>query len=242
MKRRSLETRFWKDSYIQSLSVEGKLLFNYLLTNEYVSIIFIYELPDNYISLETGIAVKKIQELKDQFQKDGKFLFKDNWIKIVNAEKFEHYEGETNKIAKRNLLKLISHDIIQYFDTPIHTPQTPPTIPPRGVLVTNNQQPVINNTSKYSKDYMENTAPKEFSSIKDLGDKEFDEISEKYQVPKSFVLSKLDDLTNWHEMKPQKNRYDNYYRALCDWVKRDALKVKQGGSNGKFVIADIQPD
>lgn len=53
------------------------------------------------------------------------------------------------------------------------------------------------------------------------------EISNRYSVPVSFVRSKLDDLTNWHEKNPQKNQYKNYLSALREWVKRDSLKIKE---------------
>lgn len=211
MKRRSLETRFWKDSYIQSLTSNGKLLFNYLLTNEYVNIIHIYELPESYIALETGITIKQIQDLKDKFHKDGKFLFKDSWIKIVNADKYEHYEGLLNEKAKENLLKIIPSHIIGYFNTPIDTCiDTQQKVSNNQYPITNNQQPV----TKYSK-------------IEDLKEEDFEDIAEKYQVPVSFVKSKLDDLINWHDKNPQKNYYKNYLSALRDWVKRDGLKIKQ---------------
>lgn len=211
MKRRSLETRFWKDSYIQSLTSNGKLLFNYLLTNEYVNIIHIYELPESYIALETGITIKQIQDLKDKFHKDGKFLFKDSWIKIVNADKYEHYEGLLNEKAKENLLKIIPSHIIGYFNTPIDTCiDTQQKVSNNQYPITNNQQPV----TKYSK-------------IEDIKEEDFEDIAEKYQVPVSFVKSKLDDLINWHDKNPQKNYYKNYLSALRDWVKRDGIKIKQ---------------
>lgn len=212
MKRRSLETRFWKDSYIQSLTSNGKLLFNYLLMNEYVNIIHIYELPETYISLETGISIKQIRDLKDQFQRDGKFMFKDSWIKIVNSDKYEHYEGDTNEKAKVNLLKIIPSHILGYFDTP----QTEVTIPPRGVLVTNNQQPVINNKLINSKDYMESITPEVIS-----------EIAIRYAVPESFVKSKLEDIELWEGEKPGRMKGRNWKLTLINWVKRDSLKIKQ---------------
>ena len=72
----------------------------------------------------------------------------------------------------------------------------------------------IHNNSKYNK-------------IEDLKEEDFEDIAEKYQVPVSFVKSKLDDLINWHEKNPQKNYYRNYLSGLRDWVKRDSIKIKQ---------------
>jgi hypothetical protein len=222
MKRRSLETRFWKDNYIQSLTANGKLLFNYLLMNEYVNIIHIYELPETYISLETGITIKQIQDLKIKFQQDNKFLFKDSWIKIVNADKYEHYEGNLNDRAKENLLKIIPSHVLDYFNTPIDRDiDTQPKVSSNQYPITNNQQSITN----------------KYNNIENLKEEDLETIAEKYQVPVSFVKSKLDDMTNWIGANGKK--YKDYYLALCNWVKKDALKVKKGGTNGKFVIADI---
>ena len=217
MKRRSLETRFWKDSYIQSLPAKGRYLFNYLLMNEYVNIIHIYELTENTIAFETGLIIKEIQDFKRKFEVDGKFIFRESWVKIVNADKYEHYEGETNEKAKLNFLKIIPSHIIHSFDTP----QIGVSIPPRGVLITNNQQSIIN----------------KYNNIEDIKEEDLENIAEKYQVPVSFVKSKLDDMTNW--LGANGKKYKDYYLALCNWVKKDALRIKQGGTNGKFVIADL---
>ncbi len=198
MKRRSLETRFWKDNYIQTLTSNGKLLFNYLLMNEYVNIIHIYELPETYISLETGLSIKQIRELKDQFQRDGKFLFKDSWIKIVNADKYEHYEGDTNEIAKINLLKIIPSHIIQSFDTP----QTPPNIPPRGYLVTNNQQLVIN----------------KYNNIENIDDELMNKLADHYKIKLVDVKKTYDAMYLWSKSKGKV--YKDYKAGLMSWIQR----------------------
>lgn len=64
-----------------------------------------------------------------------------------------------------------------------------------------------------------------------LGESDFEDISQKYNVPTAFVASKYDDLINWHEKNPQKNKYKNWKAALRDWVKRDALKIIQEGNH-----------
>lgn len=68
---------------------------------------------------------------------------------------------------------------------------------------------------------------KENYSLKSLTDNEFLEISRKYGVPLAFVRSKFDDLVNWHEKNPKKNHYENYYRGLMTWVKKDAMERRE---------------
>lgn len=94
----------------------------------------------------------------------------------------------------------------------------------------NNKQELKNNKNN------KNKTEGSYSSIEKITDKEIDEISDKYQVPVAFVRSKIDDMINWHGKNPKKNHYANYYRALCDWVKKDALKVKGLSQDGKTKI------
>ena len=79
---------------------------------------------------------------------------------------------------------------------------------------------------------------KKYASIKNLQDIDFQEIAEKYHVPVSFVLSKLDDMENWLEAKGK--RYQNYRAALMNWVKKDALQIKQT-QHERSKIAFINP-
>ena len=215
MKRRSLETRFWKDSYIQSLPAKGRYLFNYLLMNEYVNIIHIYELTENTIAFETGLLIKEIQEFKRKFEIDGKFIFRDSWIKIVNADKYEHYEGSLNDRAKDNLLKIIPSRILDYFNTPIDKCiDTPQKVSSNQYSITNNQQSITNKEN--GKDYMESITPEVIC-----------EIAKRYLVPESFVRSKLEDIELWEGEKPGRMKGRNWKLTLMNWVKRDALKIKQ---------------
>jgi len=202
MKRRSLETRFWKDSYIQSLTPNGKLLFNYLLMNEYVNIIHIYELPESYISLETGITIKQIQDLKVKFQQDGKFIFKDNWIKIVNGDKYENYVGEKNETAKENLLKNISPRILGYLNTPIDTPIDTQSIG------TSNQQPIISNQKPINK----------YNNIENIDDELMQQIADHYRVKLIDVKKSYDAMYLWSKSKGKV--YKDYKAGLMNWVAR----------------------
>lgn len=62
-----------------------------------------------------------------------------------------------------------------------------------------------------------------FSKITEIDINIIKEISLKYKVPESFVMSKLDDLTNYCQAKNK--RYANYKAALMNWVKQDAIKI-----------------
>src|SRR5690606_37424154 len=120
MKTRILHTKFWKDEFIMSLDTKGKCLFNYLLTNENNNLIGIYEIPEPYIALETGLTIPEIQEYKIKFQQAGKFVFYKSWVRIVNAERYNSYSGKKNEKAKERELSYVPEELMT-IDTSIDT-------------------------------------------------------------------------------------------------------------------------
>jgi len=85
---------------------------------------------------------------------------------------------------------------------------------------------------KLSKDKLRESMHTSLKNIKEI---DLQEIADKYQVPISFVLSKLDDMKNWMEAKGK--TYKNYKAALSNWVKKDALQIKQE-HHGKSKVYD----
>lgn len=64
----------------------------------------------------------------------------------------------------------------------------------------------------------------EYPSLTSLGEAEFQQIAEDYQVPIAFVRSKYDDLINYVPNRTRKP-YRNYMVALRSFVKQDAIKI-----------------
>jgi hypothetical protein len=114
MKTRMIYTRFWIDDYICSLSHKEKLAFIYFITNERVNLCGIYELPDKYIKIDLELTQKELDTIKEKFMRDGKFVFINGWVKIVNHESYSKFTGEFNEKAKIKELALIPQEIIQY--------------------------------------------------------------------------------------------------------------------------------
>ena len=121
MKTRLLETKFWKDAYIVELTIEQRLLYIYLLTNERVNIIHCYEISDREILFDTGIDRGILTPSKTQFQKDGKFSFYKDYVFLINACKYESYIGEKNDNAKLKLYKQMPSDVFDWYRG-IYTP------------------------------------------------------------------------------------------------------------------------
>jgi len=220
VKTRILHTRFWRDGFVCQLNYKEKLLFAYLLTNDKINLIGIYELPDKYIKMDLDLSQADLDKAKDKLQKAGRVIFKDSWIKVTNVDKYNSYRGEKLQKARERELSEAPEKLIEYqggIDTSIHTSIYTPN---------NHKSKTINHKSKTinhkSKTINHKSLIKNYKSISDLTEKDFQEIAEKYNVGITFVRSSFDDLKNY--CGAHGRRYKNYRRALMNFVKKDAQK------------------
>lgn len=87
-KLRSVNTKFWDDSFITELNPSEKLLFLYLLTNSLANILGIYEITIKRISYDTGLTKETISKGLESFAKgrkafhtDDNYIIMPNWLK-----------------------------------------------------------------------------------------------------------------------------------------------------------------
>ena len=130
-------------------------------------------------------------------------------------------------INEYGLNKLYKEWTSSYTDTSSRFATTPSSYTATTLVA--KQQPKLVAKQQHTKD-IKDTIQKtllqktvKFSSIKDLNNDVLEEIATKYKVPTAFVVSKLDDLTNYCQSKNK--RYANYKAALMNWVKTDAIKI-----------------
>lgn len=83
-KLRSVNTKFWDDSFISELTPSEKLLFLYLLTNPLTNLLGIYEITMKRISFDTGLKTDIIQKGLEGFKKVKKVYFVNDFIILPN--------------------------------------------------------------------------------------------------------------------------------------------------------------
>lgn len=115
MKTRIIHTKIWSDSYFRRLERSEKIYFFYILTNELVNIIHLYELPDSVATMQTGLSVEEIENIKGKFQADKKFDFYGEYVSINNAYKYQYYKGIKNNRLKLRLFFEMSDDTIKHY-------------------------------------------------------------------------------------------------------------------------------
>lgn len=228
MKTRILQTKFWDDNFIFSLSPLEKLIFLYYLTNSKVNIIHCYECPDGQVISSIGVSIGVLKKAQDKFRQAGKIDFYNGYVKLLNAKKYETYSGDKNEGAKENLIKEMSPDILAWYNNPFDTPIDRGM--DRGTMI-----PPINHKSETINHKSEEGVVKG----KELSEQDFEEIATDYKVPVSFVISKWDDIQNWCASKGK--TYRDYKATLRNWVKKDSLQIRKE-ENGKSKITIISPD
>jgi hypothetical protein len=97
-KQRIVNTKFWDDKYIRSLSPNGKLLFLYLFTNSLTTIAGAYEITLDRIVFDTGLPEPEASTLLKKFETDKKAAYRDDWVFLPNSVK--HQSVGNPKILK----------------------------------------------------------------------------------------------------------------------------------------------
>jgi len=96
-KSRYINTKFWSDTYVDTLDPSEKLLFLYLLTNERTTISGAYELPLKIMAVETGFDKNMIEKIIKRFIDDGKMIHENGWIVMLNS--YKHQNLKNSKIV-----------------------------------------------------------------------------------------------------------------------------------------------
>ena len=122
MKTRILHTRYWTDSWILSFDRSTRFLLVYLLTNQYVNICGIYELPDQIIIMETGLTKAQISNSKKELGKSGKVSFQNGWVQIKNVDKYNKYRNSPkNETAYKKEMDIVPSEFVLLDGTGIDT-------------------------------------------------------------------------------------------------------------------------
>ena len=214
VKTRIIQTKFWMDDFVSSLTSLEKLIFNYYLTNDKVNIIHCYECPDTYVLVATGVSRGVLEGCKQKLSSANKVKFYKGYVHLVNADRYEKYTGGDNDTAKEKLLSEMSSDVLDWYNNKTETPVE------RGVYRSGIPLP-INKKQEISNNKLE------IGVVKGVEENDMIDIAEKYQVPLAFVKSKYDDMVLWAGQRPNnpKLRGRNWKLTLMNWVKRDAMDI-----------------
>jgi len=113
--KRFINTHFWDDSYIVDLDPIEKLLFMYCLSNPLTNIAGIYEITARKIAFDTGIDKDMVLKILGRFQDDGKMVYKDDYLIIINFVKHQASNPSVEKGIARVFSELPQY-IVDIYD------------------------------------------------------------------------------------------------------------------------------
>lgn len=208
------------------------------------------QIEDGFIRIANGIAKQlaktymssyESQILWVLFVKTYGFNKKEDWI---SNSQFVECTGIHKAHISRTIKKLISRNIVTQTGNKIAfqkdstlwcklpkqatVTQIGNTVTYLGLKVTQMGQKLpkqADTIDNIQKTLTKDTIQKTYARLENLDETTLIEIANKYQVPLPFVISKLDDMTNWIGANGKK--YKDYRLALMNWVKKDALKIKK---------------
>lgn len=88
---RQVFSYMWSDPWFETLELDEKLLFVYLVTNSHSSISGIYEITKRVIAFETGIPEERVVEILQAMEVDGRVLYDDaeSIVWVVNMRSYQ---------------------------------------------------------------------------------------------------------------------------------------------------------
>lgn len=241
MKTRILHTKLWSDSYFAELGRHEKLLFLYLITNEKINMVGCYELSDREISFWTGLTAVEISEAKEKFQKDGKFFFIDNWVKVVNHDKYNNYgNGSKQEVSYRKELALIPSEVLESFMTMQSEKEGDSDT--SMVLVsgayrypsdTNHKPKIENNKTKNKKRKIEDNLLEFDETVEQVG---LEALLEKHtHLSKKKIEDALANMRDWLvNTTVSKGHKRDYLAFINTWLRREDGDKKGGVSRGRY--------
>lgn len=122
MKTRIIKTSFSKSMIRKKAPYHARNVYRYLLTCEHINISGEFELSDEQIQLEMGIAKKDLQVAKKWLQDNKKVLFADGYIKVIHALEHNGYlNSPKNEKAYQKELAYTPDSIRAVFDSLLDT-------------------------------------------------------------------------------------------------------------------------
>lgn len=188
-----------------------------------------------YIDETKIMFMTNVNALTDEWDENKNFI--NHFEELGMVKRIDNGISVINFVTKQNK-SLSAYERVKRYRERQKAKETNDNVVKR---INDNDREDKRRIEKNREDIEKEIIKKKTHTLDEVGDLEIEEIALKYSVPRSFVISKLDDLKNWHEKNPAKNKYTDYKAALRDWVKRDAMNI-QKEAHGQSKIAYINDE
>jgi len=119
---RQIQTTYWQDKFILTLTPEEKFFYIYLLTNSKTKQCGIYELPIKIIEVETGYNRETVLKLLNRFIDHKKIMYdwENEEIALKNWLKHNNYENnpKIQKCVEKELTNVKNETFFEFMGFP----------------------------------------------------------------------------------------------------------------------------
>jgi hypothetical protein len=92
-KSRVVKDEIWDDDWFYELDPTEKLVWLFLLTNPRGNIAGIYKLNQKWAAQSVGLDFDVFKTILQRFVRDGKIIYEDNWVALVNFHRHVAYRN-----------------------------------------------------------------------------------------------------------------------------------------------------
>jgi len=117
MKTRIIYPKMWFDEKFATCSMEAKVLFFYLISNDHLGLTPYLHITDRQILFDTGLTTNQLETGKDELIKLKWCFFTENWVYHNHECAYIDYEGRDRVLsAKQKELDGIPVKVREYFN------------------------------------------------------------------------------------------------------------------------------
>lgn len=117
MKTRIIFPKMWFDEKFANCTLEAKVLFFYLISNDHLGLTRYLHITDRQILFDTGLSVNQLVTGKEELTKLKWCFFSENWVFHNHNCAYIDYEGRDRVLSAKQIeLDQIPTKVQEYFN------------------------------------------------------------------------------------------------------------------------------
>jgi hypothetical protein len=206
------------------------------MTNPKIGMTGMFEISDRVICFDTGITDKELKNAKQELREKVRFC--NEWVYLVNSERYNCYRGGKLKIAYNKELAEIPKDIKNTLlndkqdrvsennDRVSDLDDTPNKI--KYNIINNNNTSTCTSTQEKEINKEKEVKEKKYSKVTDITQEDLEDLAKEYSLKLEYVEDVFRRMQDWCLAKGKP--YANYKSGLRTWLNNS---LDKGGFRGK---------
>ena len=214
---RKVHMTFWDDPDVLEWTVEEKLFYLYLLTNPRTSLCGIYEFNVKKAVFETGITIKKIQDLLGIFQDRDRIYYSEDTREIAIKNWQRHNKSSSPKASAciEKEYNTVKNTVLIEYVTGKNT-----VLNRDRVEKTKTKTKSRVEKTKSREEAVADSDKKKYADDVYMTDNEYKKLCEKYGTDKINLM--IEKLSAYQGSKGV--NYKSAYKTIISWILREAPK------------------